>query len=144
MRQRGRKSNAEIETRVIDGGFGTRPKAPDDLSDDQASIWNEVVSSEDPNVFASAATRGMLKNYCRHQAASDQITRVINLFQDEWLRNSEGAKRYRELLRAREGETRAAASVATKLRLTNQARYTATAAGTANRNAAKGFKPWES
>lgn len=143
MQQRGKKSGGAIGAKVVEGDFGKRPSSPDDLTEDQALIWDSVVRSEPADFFSTSATQGMLKNYCRHQSASDQITRVINLFQDEWLRNAEGAKRYRDLLRAREGEARAAASMATKLRLTNQSRYTPQASATASRNTAKGGKPWE-
>jgi hypothetical protein len=42
----------------------------------------------------------------------------------------------RDLLKMRDMETRAATMLATKLRLTNQARYTPMAAASANNNAA--------
>ena len=85
----------------------------------------------------------MLKDLCRHRAAAEKITRVINLFQDEWLRAADGAKRYAALLQARDGEVRAATYAATKLRLTNQSRYDALKANTAGNNASKGYRPWD-
>lgn len=143
MKQRGRQSKASEEAQVIEGRFGARPSAPGDLTDDEAEIWQETTASEPADFFGTAALRALLKDYCRHRAAADKATRVINLFEDEWLKNAEGAKRYYGLLRIRDLETKAAADKATKLRMTNQSRYTPQAAGTAARNSAKGPKPWD-
>ena len=140
--KRGRKSAAERAV-VIAGNFGRRPEPPEDLTEDQAEIWRELVSSEAPDYFNTAALRGMLADYCRHRASGRIISDIIDSFQPEWLKAAEGAKRYQGLLRMRETETRAAASLATKLRMTNQSRYTPHAAATASRNAARGLKPWE-
>ena len=71
------------------------------------------------------------------------MSEVISTFKPEWLKSEEGAKRYHGLLRMRELETRAALSCATKLRLTNQSRYTPQAANTASKNMATAPKPWE-
>ena len=140
---RGRKSAAAAGVSVVAGNFGTRPEPPPELQDEEAAIWRQTAASEPADFFGTAALRALLADYCRHRASADKITEVINLFKSEWLRNAEGSKRYHSLLRMREMETRAAAGMATKLRLTNQARYTPQAAGTAARNVAKGYKPWE-
>ena len=143
MNQRGRKSAAAQAAVVIAGGFGTRPEPPTDLTERQAEIWREIVSSEDPNFFNTGALRGMLSEYCRHREASEGISKIINSFDPQWLKANEGAKRYKDLLKMRDLETRGATSLATKLRLTNQSRYNAQSGATAARNAAKGPKPWE-
>ena len=101
------------------------------------------MASEPADFFNTAALRGMLSDYCRHRASADKVSEVINIFQSEWLKNADGAKRYHGLLKMRDMETRAAADKATKLRMTNQSRYTPQAASTASRHAAKGVKPWE-
>lgn len=141
--KRGRKSSAELEATVITGSFGRRPEPPAELTEDQAEIWRETVSSEAADFFNTAALRSMLADYCRHRASAKTVSDIIDTFKPEWLKAAEGAKRYHGLLRMREMETRAAASLATKLRLTNQSRYTPQAAATAAKNAARGFKPWE-
>lgn len=143
MQKRGRKSAASFEATVIEGAFGKRLSPPDGMTDAEAAIWNETVGSEPIEFFNTAALRGLLKDYCRHRAAADKITEVINLFQTEWLKNGEGSKRYASLLRMRDVESRGAADKATKLRLTNQARYTPQAASTASRDTLKAPKPWE-
>jgi len=142
--KRGRKSAASIEVgNVISGNFGNRPEPPIELMDDEAEIWRETTASEAADFFNTSALRNLLKDYCRHRAAADKITEVINMFQTEWLKSETGSKRYSQLLKMRDLEARGAADKATKLRLTNQARYTPQAASTASRNAAKGLKPWE-
>lgn len=143
MQKRGRRSAASLETNVIVGAFGQRPEPPDDMTDEEAAIWRETTSSEPSDFFNTAALRGLLKDYCRHRAAADKVTQVINLFEADWLKNAEGSKRYSALLKMRDLEARGAADKATKLRLTNQARYTPQAASTASRNAVKSKPPWE-
>lgn len=142
MAKRGRQSSAEAAV-VINGAFGKRPEPPSELTDRQKEIWRETVASEPADFFNTAPLRGLLMDYCRHRQSAEDVSAVINLFQFDWLKNSEGAKRYHGLLKMRDLETRAAAGIATKLRLTNQSRYTPQAASTAARNAAKGVKPWE-
>jgi len=144
MRQRGPRSAAsKAAAVVIEGGFGTRPEPPADLTERQAEIWREIVSSEDPNFFDTGALRALLSGYCRHRDAAEGISKIINLFDPAWLKANEGAKRYKDLLKMRDLETRAATSLATKLRLTNQSRYNEKTAATAARNAPKKALPWE-
>jgi hypothetical protein len=140
--QRGRRP-AAAKAVVIHGGFGTRPEPPEDLTEKQAAIWRLIVSSEDANFFNTGALRGLLADYCRRRDAAEGVSQIINTFKPEWLKNSEGAKRYKDLLQMRDMEVRGATSLATKLRLTNQSRYNAITAATVARNAPKGPKPWE-
>lgn len=141
MATRGRKSAAALS--VVAGNFGGRPEPPPELTAEQAAIWRETVSSEAADFFSTAALRSMLSDYCRHRASAAVVSEIIDTFKPEWLKASEGARRYYGLLKMRESETRAAASLATKLRLTNQSRYTPQAAATASKHAARGAKPWE-
>lgn len=142
MGARGRKSGAATAV-VVQGSFGQRPEPPEELTPEQAAIWRETAASEPLDAFNTAALRGLLKDYCRHRAAAESVSAIIDSFQADWLKNSEGARRYRELLKIRDLECRASADKATKLRLTNQSRYTPQAAATAARNANKMTKPWE-
>lgn len=151
MGKRGPKSGAEKELekmKVIDGGFQTGapglPAPPGDLNEPQMAIWNAVVRSEPPGFFESDATQALLADYCRHRDSSEQVSKIINEFKPEWLKLDEGAKRYESLLRMRDRENRALLRCATKLRITNQARYTPQAAATAARNRPKAARPWES
>jgi len=141
MRQRGRPSAAGLE--VIAGDFGKRPEPSEDMSPEEAEIWRRITASEPLQFFETAATHEMLKAFCRHQATADKLTEVINLFQADWLKNAEGVRRYNDLGKMRDRETRAATTQATKLRITNQSRWQKEAAGTAARQHKRGLKPWE-
>lgn len=142
MAKRGRPSAAESVV-VIEGQFGTRPEPLADLTPRQSEIWRETTASEPADFFGTAALRSLLADYCRHREAAENVSRIIDSFQPEWLKNADGAKRYHALLKMRDLETRAASGIATKLRLTNQSRYTPQAAATAARNVAKGARPWD-
>lgn len=141
MGARGRKP-AAADGLVIVGNFGKRPDPADDLTPRQAEIWRETVSSENIDFFSTAALRALLTDYCRHREASENVSTIINTFEPAWLKSSEGAKRYKDLLKMREMETRAAGLIATRLRLTNQSRYNALSANTAAKRAVQN-RPWE-
>ena len=139
MRRGGRRSAAEDAVMVvIDGRFGRRPDPPPDLTKRQAEIWRETVGSEPIEFFNRAAERGLLADYCRHRESSENISAVIDTFKPEWLKNGEGIKHYRALVRIRETETRAIAATMRALRLTNQSRFRAD-----KRLGSGGPKPWE-
>lgn len=142
MGARGRQS-ADAAAVVIPGNFGQRAEPPAELTPEEAAIWRETVASEATDAFNTAALRGLLKDYCRHRAASESVSQIINSFKSEWLKSADGAKRYRELLKIRDLECRASADKATKLRLTNQSRYTPHGAATAARRASKTAMPWD-
>lgn len=142
MIKRGRVSAAE-QAVVVEVEFGGRPEPPEDLNERQCEIWREAVASEAPGLFGTSVVRSILADYCRHRESGESISQIISGFKSEWLKSAEGSKRYYGLLKMRELETRASLSCATKLRLTNQARYTPQAAGTLARNAAKAPRPWE-
>lgn len=142
--KQGRKSAAELGVTVIGGGIPERPKAPSGLSSAQMDVWNEVVRTEPAGFFNTAALKGLLTSYCRHREASDLLSVEVDAFDVDWLKDDAGARKYDLLLRMREREAKSATSLATKLRLTNQARYTPKAAGTSTRNQPRVAKPWES
>ena len=144
MGKRGRKSIAEQTIAVIGGNLDARPEAPGELTAEQMEIWNKTVSTEPPNYFATAAARGILADYCRHRHEAERLAKVIDAFDMEWLQTDEGVKRYELLAKMRDRETKGALMCATKLRITNQSRYTPLSAATAARNSTKqAVKPWE-
>lgn len=141
MGARGRKSLASQT--VVVGGFGQRPDPPSELSAQAAEIWRATVASEGPDFFKTAALRSMLADYCRHTATAALLSGQIEAYNPAWLTDDEGLKRYDLLLKLRDRETKASADKATKLRLTNQSRYTPQAAATAAKSASTARKPWE-
>ncbi len=127
---------------VVIGAFGQRPDPPAGLTKRQADIWREVVASEDPKFFGTGALRGLLVDYCRHREATEQLSEELKAFKPAWLKDPTQIRRYQTLLRMRGLEVNGAANLATKLRLTNQARYVPHAAARAAQKVAK-IKPWE-
>ena len=139
MKKRGPKSAAELS--VVQTKFIERPKPPSDLNKTEKAIWNLTVMDEVADFFRTQSMKDMLKDYCRNRCSCDLISQTIRLFEAEYLKNHKGAKRYADLIRMRENESTAAARLATKLRLTNQSRYTPKAAGTASKDSGE-IKPW--
>lgn len=138
MQQRGRKSAAQLS--VIAGSIDGRPKAPDDLSDAQAEIWNRVVGGEPTDFFRTAATQHLLADYCRH---SERVVWLESEIAEARKPDSElGLEDVDRLLKMAERETRAVLSIATKLRLTNQSRYQPSVAATAAQKAPE-RKVWQ-
>ena len=142
--KRGRKPKSANDWSVIDGGFSGihRPDPPEDLTEAQAAIWQKIVSSEKPDFFGNQACRDMLKDLVCHRDSINSLTATINQFRTEWLRSADGARMYDRYLKMRSDETRVFSLLATRLRLTNQSRYTPGAAATAGRSVAQ-VRPWE-
>jgi hypothetical protein len=138
MQQRGRKSGAALSVVAsIDG----RPNAPDDLSSEQQIIWERTVANEAVDTFRTAALQQLLKEYCRHVDTAFRLTKQVDRATDEGSNLS--LQDVDCLLRMRDRETKALADKATKLRLTNQSRYTPGSAATASKNAGAEKKPWQ-
>jgi len=140
MQKRGRKTKADLAAVV---SIPKGPRAPKELTAGQAAIWDRTVRGEPEDFFATQGVQDLLTDYCRHRFMADEISGIINLFEIEWAKSAGGGKKLASLLRLREVETRAAANLATKMRLTNQSRYRAETADTKARNKDREPKPWE-
>lgn len=141
MATRGRKSAAALS--VVVGSIDGRPRPPSDLTEFQREVWERTVANEAASFFNTAALQQLLKEYCRHCEAADTLAKQIEAFDPAWLADEDGLKRYDKLLGMRDRETKAIGDKATKLRLTNQARYTPQAAATASKKGGGERKPWE-
>ena len=137
----GRKSSAALS--VVVSNIDGRPRAPSDLTPFQVGVWEQTVANEAADTFKTAALQQLLKEYCRHVSSAHLLSEKIDAFDSQWLDTDEGLDRYTRLVRTRDCETKALADKATKLRLTNQARYTPQAAATAAKKAATERKPWQ-
>ena len=135
-----RKSAAALS--VVAGSIDGRPAAPKDLTPFQREVWERTVGGEAASFFRTPALQQLLKEYCRHVEASDKLAKLIDAYGEDDLRDEEKLPKYAWLLEKRDRETKAMADKATKLRLTNQSRYTPQAAATASKNATP-RKPWE-
>ena len=136
----GRKSAAALS--IVAGSIDGRPDAPSDLTPFQQEVWNRTVANEAADTFRTAALQQLLKEYCRHVSSAALLSEKIDSFDSQWLDTDEGLERYTKLVRTRDCETKALADKATKLRLTNQSRYTPGAAGTAAKKSSEATKPW--
>jgi hypothetical protein len=141
MATRGRKSAAALS--VVAGSIDGRPQPPADLTAFQADLWCRTVAGETLDQFRTATLQQLLKEYVRHCETAHILAGQIEDFDPAWLADEDGLKRYDKLLLMRDRETKAIGDKATKLRLTNQSRYTPQAAATAAKNTGGRTKPWE-
>jgi len=139
-----KKRNEDEPFNVIEGDFSgiRRADAPDDLTKTQKAIWKRIVDSEPVDFFSSAATQLMLKAAVCHLDTANLLGETINSFKREWLKSQNGSKMYDRYLKMRADETKAYGLLATKLRLTNQSRYTPQRAATIGRQYSQ-LRPWE-
>lgn len=141
MQQRGRKSAASLS--VVPVSFDGRPRAPDDLTEFQRDVWERTVVKEPADFFGSAVAQQLLKEYCRHVASAHKLSRMIDNLEKLDVLTPLDAASYEAMLKLRDRETKALGDKATKLRLTNQSRYTPQAASTAAKRAGTERKPWQ-
>lgn len=110
---------------------------PNGLSAAEAALWREVVDSK-PAEWFGPDSAPLLVEYVRAKITCDQL--------DELVKKALGAddsQATEAALRARDREAKRLAMLGTKLRLTQQSRYTPQAAATANKRAGM-RRPWES
>lgn len=136
MGVRGRTSSAELS--VISGSGITaisRPEPLQELTDEQASEWNEIVNRL-PAEWFPRETWPMLAAYCRHAVAARRIGQLI-----ADLEGSENfdIKDYDRLLAMQEREGRAISSLATRMRLSQHSSYDKAK----TRGIVASRKPWE-
>lgn len=134
----GRKSAAALA--VVVGSIDGRPQAPSDLTKSQKEIWERTVANEAVDVFKTAALQQLLKEYCRHCDTAGRLAKQIDVAMADG--GEVELDDLDRLLKMRDRETKALADKATKLRLTNQSRYTPQAAATAAKKASD-RKPWQ-
>lgn len=144
MAQRGRKSTASM---AVAPGLGvisseSRLNAPIHMSDVERGVWIEVVNDQPAGAFGPTHSP-LLELYCRHIVQARILADELSSFDRAWMADDEGLKRYDTLLKMSERESRAASSLATRLRITRQAVEHPTTVGRGIKNQAKGRKPWE-
>lgn len=129
-----RKSTASLS--VVQVGVRSRQPAPSDLTTEQASLWIAVVESKPVDWFAEDSAP-LLKEYVRAACMADWLEVQVRTA----MVGGEGAD-LKAVMQLRDMESKRVASLATKLRLTQQSRYTPKAADTAN-NRVSSRKPWQ-
>jgi len=119
---------AKLETVV-------RQAPPHHLTDEEVEVWRAVVDSEPADWF-TPANSPMLAQYCRHVVHSHRIASLIERATgDPDLKITA----YDRLLKIQERESRCIASLATKMRISQQA----TTNHRGNKKPSASSKPWE-
>ena len=143
MATRGRKSSASLAIqKKPDIGVAKRLMPTATMSDAEMSVWAEVVNDQPAGAF-TATHAALLEMYCRHVVNNRIIADELMNFDRAWLADDEGLKRYDTLLKLSERESRAASSLATRLRITRQAVDQQTIARSQINNKSRARKPWE-
>jgi len=115
---------------------GTPPPPPDDLVPTEQELWSEIVDSKPADWFGPDSAP-ILKEYVRAAVACDLLASRVRGAMD-----ADDAGVVKFMLDLRDKESRRAASLATKLRLTQQSRYGARDAARADARAS-GARPWQ-
>ncbi len=123
-------------------GIPQRPDPPEELTPEQAAEWSAVVRRL-PVAWFPREIHPLLAQYCRHVTYARHIAGLIEDAHKGDLTDGAALMRFNRLLGMQERQSNALMGLATRMRLTNQARYTATAAATQTRGDVMGRKPWE-
>jgi chaperone required for assembly of F1-ATPase len=136
MTKRGRKSAASL-TIAVNSVVETiqRPDAPYDLTDEQSTEWWAVVNRMPADWFPRE-THGMLAQYCRHVVAARRVAQLVAKAEKA---TALDIGEYDQLLKMQEREGRAISSLATRMRISQQATVRAEQARKPNQVE----KPWE-
>ena len=142
MATRGRKSAASLSVIKPDIGVAKRLLPAATMSDAEVSVWAQVVNDQPANAF-TATHAPLLEMYCRHVVNNRIISDELMNFDRSWLADDDGLRRYDTLLKLSERESRAASSLATRLRITRQAVDHNTGARALVNNKSQARKPWQ-
>jgi hypothetical protein len=135
MGLRGRVSAASLEVaKVAPVEKVQRPDAPYDLTDEQTEEWWAVVNRL-PAEWFPRETHGVLSQYCRHVVAARRVAQLVAACEKQ---QELDVAQYDQLLKMQEREGRALSSLATRLRITQQATMSEKA-----RKPSAVKKPWE-
>jgi len=142
MAQRGRKSAASLSIVAADSPLGGQRLAPPImLTDAEKAVWVLVINDHPADSFTDTHSP-LLELYCGHVVKARVIGAEILKFDSGWLADDEGLKRYDKLLSMAERESRAASSLATRLRITRQAIDQQTVARS-QADTSTNKKPWQ-
>jgi phage terminase small subunit len=124
---------------VVTGLPGQRQQPPSRLSAEAAEVWRGIVASK-PHDWFTPDTCHLLEALCVAIVAHRAIAKQLDAGNRK-LAEDDSLGRFDRLTRMHDRQVRVLTSIATKLRLTNQSRYTPKAANTAAK--AKGTRPWD-
>jgi hypothetical protein len=135
MKTRGKNSAASLQVVSVDSiETMHRPDAPYDLTDEQSTEWWAVVNRMPADWFPRE-THGLLAQYCRHIITARRIAQLIKSAEEQ---DPLDVNYYDQLLKMQEREGRAASSLATRLRITQQSTY-----DKSKKKAIQADRPWK-
>lgn len=135
MGTRGRQSGAALAVTAAPIDSVQRPDAPYELTDEETTEWWAVVNSLPADWFPRE-THAMLAQYCRHVVNARRVAQLI----DRAVKSPElDVAEYGQLLKMQDRESRVITSLATKMRLSQQATVRAEQA----RKPKMVKRPWE-
>lgn len=119
MGQRGKLSSAALSVVPLEDQIDAvpRPRAPADLSAEQAAEWAEVVNRLPADWFPRE-TLAMLAQYCRHVVAARRVAEIVAKIEGD---EEFDLLAYDRALKMQEREGRALSSLATRMRMSQQA-----------------------
>lgn len=122
---------------------GMPPQPPPELSDAQAIVWRDTVSSLRGD-WLNRSAFPLLIEYCRHVCRARLLEGEIARFEQEWIAVDGGLERLDRLMRMADVETKAVINCARQLRLTVQAQMHPRSAARRLVKLPPGFKaPWD-
>ena len=141
MGNRGPKSSTELTT-ISGAGITTQRRldVPADLTAEQADVWRAIVNANPADLF-NTGSAALLSQLCRHTIAARRV--AASLWKAETAEGDFNEDRWFKLLARQEAESKILASLATRLRLTPQSRYTPRSAASAGQRVRTGPAPWE-
>ena len=119
-----------------------RQQPPAHISEAERSVWVELINDQPADAFTPTHAP-LIELYCRHVVQARVLADELANFDRAWMADDEGLKRYDRLLAMAERESRAASSLATRLRITRQAVDHPSTVGRAVAGQIKSRKPWE-
>ena len=120
MAKRGRASAADLQV-LPSAQIETveRPDAPYDLTDEQTAEWWAVVNRLPADWFPRE-THGLLAQYCRHVVTARRVAEMIEAAQADKETSLDDLDK---LYKMQEREGRALSSLATRMRISQQATF---------------------
>jgi hypothetical protein len=140
------RKSAEQMTAVVPIIPGEREPPPAELSAEAQATWRSITEALPHDWFLPEA-RPMLKELCRHVHYADFLADVISEALESQKPHSgeegDGFADLLSLMRAHGYQTERIGNLATKLRLTNQSRWSSARAADQQRRRTGGPRPWD-
>ena len=119
MGARGRVSSAALSVTASQVQTLSRPDAPYDLTDEETEVWWSVVNAMPADWFP-VETHGLLTSYCRHVVRERRLAQLIGQAESA---TTLDVPEYERLLKMMARETQSLATLATRMRLSQQSSY---------------------